>query len=127
MRFFIVLGLFFLSITSCSTDTLAEEKALDLKKVTDLKSEITALVDSSVCNDETECAYVGFGSKACGGYLSYLVYSNSIDTDLLLTKVTEFNQMQHEFNEKYNIVSDCSILLPPTGLTCEDNKCKAVN
>ncbi len=127
MRFFIILGLVFLSIASCSTDNSTEEKALYFKKITDLGDEITTLIESSTCDDETECDYIGFGSKPCGGHWSYLVYSNSIDTNLLIAKVEQFNILEKEYNEKYNIASDCLFVMPPTSLICEDNKCKALN
>ena len=44
----------------------------------------------------------------------------------LISKVELFNQMQNSYNLKYNITSDCSMILEPDGLICEGGKCKAV-
>ena len=34
----------------------------------------------------SNCDFIAFGSKACGGPKSYLVFNNSIDVDLLKEK-----------------------------------------
>ena len=126
MRLFISLSLIFLVTMSCSLEESTKNQDSDLKALTDLGNEINVLVESSVCIDETECAFIAFGSKPCGGPWGYLVYSNSIDTDELIAKVDRFNQMQQTYNLTYNIISDCSVVSPPDNLICEDNKCKAV-
>ena len=126
MRLFISLSLIFLFAVGCSLEESTKNQDSDLKALTNLGNEINVLVESSVCTDETECAFIAFGTKPCGGPWGYLVYSNSIDTDELIAKVERFNQMQHTYNLRYNITSDCSVVLPPDALICEDNKCKAV-
>jgi len=126
MKLVISLSLTVLFFASCSLNETTDQQDLDLKRLEDLSNEIIALVDSSVCNDESECDFVAFGSKPCGGPWGYLVFSNSIDTDELMEKVDRFNQLQNSYNIRYNIVSDCSVVMPPTSLICEDNKCKGV-
>ena len=126
MRLFISLSLIFLFAVGCSLEESTKNQDSDLKALTNLGNEINVLVESSVCTDETECAFIAFGTKPCGGPWGYLVYSNSIDTDDLIAKVERFNQMQNTYNLRYNITSDCSVVLPPDALICEDNKCKAV-
>ena len=126
MRLFISLSLIFLYAVGCSLEESTKNQDSDLKALTNLGNEINVLVESSVCTDETECAFIAFGTKPCGGPWGYLVYSNSIDTDELIDKVERFNQMQNTYNLRYNITSDCSVVLPPDALICEDNKCKAV-
>jgi len=126
MRLFISLSLIFLFAVGCSLEESTKNQDSDLKALTNLGNEINVLVESSVCTDETECASIAFGIKPCGGPWGYLVYSNSIDTDELIAKVERFNQMQNTYNLRYNITSDCSVVLPPDALICEDNKCKAV-
>ena len=73
-----------------------------------------------------DCAYIAFGSKPCGGPWSYLVYSISIDVDLLKSKVKQYNKMEDEYNRKHGIASDCAIVLPPTSLNCVNDKCVGV-
>ena len=126
MRLFLSISLIFLVTMSCSLEESTKNQDSDLKALTDLGNEINVLVESSVCIDETECAFIAFGSKPCGGPWGYLVYSNSIDTDELIAKVDRFNQMQQTYNLTYNIISDCSVVSPPDNLICEDGKCKAV-
>jgi hypothetical protein len=127
MNLFIYVAFTFLTVLACNSNDLTEDKEVELKKITNLEEEIVALAASSVCNDKTECDAIAFGSKPCGGPWSYLVYSNSIDIDLLKSKVEEFNKMQKEYNTKHGIISDCAVVMPPRDIICEDNKCKAVD
>lgn len=87
------------------------------------KKIIEDLAAASVCNESTECKLIAFGSKPCGGPWSYLVYSTSIDINELEKLVEEFNQNEEAFNQKWGVVSDCSAVLPPTSLNCENNTC----
>ena len=91
-----------------------------------LKIEIESLANASVCNESTECKFIAFGSKPCGGPWSYLIYSTSIDTNKLEVMVEDYNQKEADYNQKYGVGSDCSVALPPTSITCENNTCVAV-
>ncbi|PKQ45658.1 hypothetical protein [Confluentibacter flavum] len=106
----------------CDEDSslLIEE---DKKELAALKQTIEDLASSSVCNENTECKYIAFGSKACGGPKSYLLYSTSIDVENLEMLVEEYNQKETDFNTKHGIISDCALVMPPTGLSCENNTC----
>ena len=90
------------------------------------KKIIEDLAATSVCNESTECKYIAFGSKPCGGPLGYLIYSTSIDVNTLEQLVEEYNQNQADFNTKYGVFSDCTIVNPPSSLICENNTCIAV-
>jgi len=90
------------------------------------KDEIEDLAATSICNENTECLYIGFGSKPCGGPWEYLVYTNSIDVDELMLWVEEYNQLEQDLNEKWGIASDCSIVNPPSGFDCIDNSCSPI-
>ncbi len=128
MRKFVFLALISLLTIAmqCKTDntnlTFEEEKKL----LTELKLEIENLANTSVCNDSTECKFIAFGSKPCGGPWQYLIYSTSIDTDKLEDLVGNYNQKEDDFNRTWNVVSDCSFALPPTNINCENNTCVAV-
>jgi len=124
MKLFVVINLILLSVFGCESDN--DERAIDEKRINDLSEEIHALAESSVCNNETQCAYIAMGSKACGGSAGYLVYSNSIDTGELIEKVKVYNELTNQYNLKYGGISDCMPVSPPKELICEDNKCKAV-
>ena len=111
-----------LSISCSSTENTQKEDQLELET---LANEITSLTESSICNEENECKYIAFGSKPCGGPWSYLVYSTSINTALLLEKVENYNQLENTYNLKWGINSDCSVANPPASLECIDGKCIA--
>lgn len=123
--YYIIIASFLAACSSTSTD-LEEDKNTELKVIDTLESELIALAASSTCNDETSCAYIAFGSKPCGGPWSYLVYSNSIDTQEFVKKVAQFNEMQQAYNIKHNIISDCAFINQPSDLICKDGKCSAV-
>lgn len=100
MRFFIRLSLIFLFTLGCSLEGTSglDQQELDLKVLSALGDDINVLIESSVCTDEAECAFIAFGTKPCGGPWGYLVYSNSIDTDELIEKVERFNQLQNTYS-----------------------------
>ena len=107
----------------CEDDTTQEDDKAELDA---LKLEIENLANTSICNEETECKYIGFGSKPCGGPWSYLIYSTSIDIEELENRVENYNQKEAFYNSEHGIISDCSIANPPTHLNCENNACVAV-
>lgn len=95
-------------------------------KLNEMKITIENLAETSVCNENFECRYLALGSKPCGGPWGYLVYSTSIDT-LKLTKLVEnYNQLEKMMNTDCGLMSDCSMVMPPQQLTCENNKCIAI-
>jgi hypothetical protein len=101
-------------------------KEEDLAELTALQEEIELLIDSGVCSENSDCDYIAFGSKACGGPKTYLVFSTSIDVELLQQKVSTYNALENAFNQKWGIISDCSVPTPPADITCIAGKCTAV-
>lgn len=110
----------------CEDDLQAAQKE-EQTTLLALKTEIETIANSSVCSESTECQYIAFGSKPCGGPWSYIIYSSSIDTNTLETLVTSYNEKEHDFNIKYGIVSTCDFVSPPSSVECENNICVAVN
>ncbi|XCF06604.1 hypothetical protein ABI125_01800 [Tamlana crocina] len=104
------------------SSTMEEEQT----ELSTLKSEIESFAHQSECNTNTDCQFIGFGSKPCGGPWSYLVFSTSIDTEKLEQMVADYNQKEAEFNAKWGIVSDCALAPQPTSVNCENNTCVAV-
>lgn len=105
-----------LSTIEFEEDVRALQTSLDL---------IEALAGQSVCADGFTCESIALGEKACGGPKSYLIYSSSIDTDNLETMVATHNTLEKAFNIKWDIVSDCLFVGPPSFITCENGKCVA--
>ena len=98
----------------------------ELETLTILKAQIESLAANSACNDSSDCRYIAFGSKPCGGPWSYLVYSTSIDTTDLENMVGQYNQLEALFNAKWGIASDCAVVTEPVDVICENNICVAV-
>jgi hypothetical protein len=120
------LFLFCLLFTVFQCDNSESSEEDDREELLSLKNEIEAIVATSVCGDTYSCEYMDFGSKACGGPQTYLVYSTSIDVENLSLLVDNYNEVEADFNTKWGVISDCSVQNPPTEVICENNKCIAV-
>lgn len=112
-------------VFSCTNHT-ESSKEEDLAELTVLREEIELLVDSGNCSENSGCDYIAFGSKACGGPKTYLVFSTSINVELLQQKVATYNALENAFNQKWRIISDCSVPIPPVDVTCIAGKCTVV-
>jgi hypothetical protein len=105
---------------SCSQE---DEKKQEQSDLDELKYEILSLTDAS-CDTCTQCRSIAFGSKACGGPHSYLIYSmKNTDSTLLASKVAAYNKMERDFNNKWGVVSDCSLPLEPNVFTYNTGTC----
>lgn len=98
---------------------LTEEESREMEN---LKSEITMLANSEKCSNPADWKTVGLGVKACGGPVSYIAYSTKIDEKAFLEKVELYNQRSTEYNKKYNLVSDCMLVMQPENIVCENEK-----
>jgi len=122
---FLLIFLTFLAI-DCSNKDIITDQNLEKKTLEKLAAEIKSMADESICSDQFTCDFIGFGSKPCGGYWEYLVFSSSIETKGFLTKVKKYNDLEKKFNAKYDIGSDCMFATPPVKVICANGKCKAV-
>lgn len=94
----------------------------EAEEMQNLKSEIITLSQSEKCSNATDWKSVGLGVKACGGPVEYIAYSNKIDEAKFLEKVNLYNQKSTEYNKKYNLVSDCMLVVQPENIVCENGK-----
>lgn len=83
-----------------------------------LKAEILAISKSEKCTNSSDWKSVGLCVKACGGPVSYIAYSVKIDEAKFLEKVDLYNQKATEYNKKYNLTSDCMLIMPPEKIEC---------
>jgi len=120
--------LFFLTFlaTDCNNVDDFTSQEVEKKALEKLAKEIKILAENSDCSPEFSCDFIGFGSKPCGGNWEYLVYSNSIDVANFLSKVNIYNELENEYNIKWEIISDCMLVMPPNSTTCENGKCVAL-
>ena len=115
----------FLVIYCDDSDQISPQEA-EKEVIDNLKIEIKNLAGTSICSEEYSCYSVGIGAKPCRGFWEYIVYSNSIDIVTFLAKIETLNELEKEYNEKYSILSDCFMAMPPSSITCVDGKCTAV-
>lgn len=110
-----------LFLGACSADKQVTQEQ-DEQVLRELLTEIEQMASSVSCEDDTEWKFTAIGSKACGGNLGYIAYSQKIDEKVFLEKVAIFTQKQQEYNIKWSIVSDCSIPAKPTSVVCIKGK-----
>lgn len=125
MKAFLFFLLFVGSAASCqNTDETQNITSEDLEIQFEA---IKKLVNESSCDDNSQCRYIAYGTKACGGPQGYLLYSSSIDTEKLETLVAKYSRDEDSYNKQNGIMSDCSIPSPPEKLDCADGKCIALD
>lgn len=75
------------------------------------------------CAEASDCMVIPMGTKACGGPTSYLVTSRLHryldEIEELSSKVTD---KEKEYNDRYRVGSDCSIMSPPI-VECRNKIC----
>ncbi len=91
-----------------------------------LHNEIDSLASSYPCHDAAEWRFTAIGEKPCGGPAGYVAYSTEMDTAGFLNKVEIYTERQRVYNAKWNVVSDCAVLAPPSRIICDDGKAKLV-
>ena len=98
----------------------------DSKILQDLRSEIDEMIAKNPCVSSDKWRISPIGSKACGGPIAYLAYPISIE-DEIIPKIQNYTQLNSDFNKKYDIVSDCMMVQPPSGIKCENGKAVLMN
>jgi hypothetical protein len=75
-----------LLISSCSNDENSQEE--DSQKLEKMRKEIIiiSLSQSQPCTNPEEWDFAPMGSKACGGYVEYIVYSTKINEEQFFSK-----------------------------------------
>ena len=88
-----------------------------------MEQDILEFVGEPLCQDSTECRFIGLGVKPCGGPWKYVIYSMAtVDSVELAARVAAYNDLNRELNQRHGWVSDCSVP-PPPNLTCQDGRC----
>jgi hypothetical protein len=83
--------------------------------------------NSENCTESSQCSYIAYGSKACGGPQGYLVFSSEIDTEKLKDLVNKYTIAEAAYNKQNGIVSDCSVISPPQTIDCLDGDCVKID
>ncbi|WP_297985606.1 hypothetical protein [uncultured Chryseobacterium sp.] len=138
MKIIAVFGIALLSLAACKSkksvepdDTLPKDisqkpvknnsQEKDNEDLSKLRAEIDDLINAQTCTNAEDWRISPIGSKACGGPASYLAYPKDKEDDIL-PKIQKYTRQQSAFNQKYGIVSDCMMVMPPSGVKCENGK-----
>lgn len=128
MKKFILIFAVFSTLISCidfdNNQNNTQEN--ELTELRNHKNYILSLVENASCTENSQCEFIALGSKPCGGPWSYIVYPSTIDTKLLLEQVAIYNLKEQQYNQKWNVISDCMFVMPPIKVDCINNKCVAV-
>lgn len=106
-----------LSCSSSNQTTFEEDKTL----LNRLFQEIETISKSEPCTDALDWKFAAYGAKACGGPQGFIAYSKQIDEAAFLDLLENYRKTAQAFNEKWGIISDCSIASPPEKIECQDN------
>jgi len=90
-----------------------------------LKASIESEASREKCTSASEWTFAPMGAKACGGPQQYIAYPKKIETTIL-PRIEEYTQKAKAFNEKYNIISDCMMVMPPTSVKCINGKAQLI-
>jgi hypothetical protein len=120
----LLLVAFVLQSFQCDNDkqpTVSQEMLL-LKK-----QEILQYINTFSCSNASNCNYIAFGVKPCGGPREYLVFPSTINMTTLQDLVDDYNQLDNMYNIQTGAVSDCLAVGPPSNIGCVNNSCVILN
>ena len=123
MKKIFLLILLFGSLVGCDNLEKREITAFELQKQF---QEIQNLIDSGECSENSQCSFIAYGSKPCGGPQGYFVFSSNIDIELLKNKVKRYNEDERLYNIQKGSPSDCMFLTPPNEVGCIDGNCREI-
>jgi hypothetical protein len=124
--------IFLIALSLCFYFSACEDKQVtskenDEQELIALFNKIKSLSAQVSCENDSDWKFVAYGNKACGGPTGFIAYSSKIDIIAFLKIVDQYNNKQREFNIKWSVYSDCSIISPPKSIICENGKPKFVN
>lgn len=97
-----------------ASNVLTGDQAADRARIDSLVTIARTLARADGCTSAAACRTAGLGVKACGGFKEFLVYcSATTDSVALASAVDLVNSLERDFNERYELVSDCMMLLEP--------------
>lgn len=120
-RTLVFLGLIMV-IAACEKQVIQGTPEAESLQLQALYKEIDSLAGLYTCTDVAEWQFTAVGDKACGGPIVYIAYSTRLDTVDFLDKVKTYTNLQRMYNKKWNVVSDCMYITPPSYILCKDGK-----
>lgn len=90
-----------------------------------IKASIESEIAKEKCTNASEWTFAPMGAKSCGGPQSYIAYPKKIEATILV-KINDYTEKVKAFNQKYGIISDCMMIMPPTSIKCISGKAEFV-
>jgi hypothetical protein len=115
----VVCSFLFLSM-QCDDDN---DSGITPEMLNNKKQEIISYINSFNCTESSNCNYIAFGAKPCGGPREYLAFPSTVDIIILQNLVDEYYEMDNAHNIQTGAVSDCAVVGPPTTLDCVNGIC----
>ena len=91
------------------------------------KQEILDYINSFSCTNTSNCNYIAFGAKPCGGPREFLVFPNTVNQTTLENLVNEYYEMDRQYNIQTGAVSDCMVVSPPNNIDCINGDCTIID
>ncbi|MEQ9306640.1 MAG: hypothetical protein RJQ14_22190 [Marinoscillum sp.] len=120
MKFTHLLAIVSIALACEESNQMTQEE--ELQEIIRMREEIGSISLSETCTNEEDWSYVGIGHKPCGGPAEYVPYSILIDVEAFEDLVEMYTMAQMEYNNRWGIASDCSLVTAPTRVTCEEGE-----
>lgn len=128
---FLTLALFTLVLfQNCGMPASGKEDKADSVRALQDEIELTKQkIEDTIglrCTQNSECAVMPVGDRACGGPRDYLIYSAGDTNVTELSRLAALStSLEDAFNRTAEIVGICSIAMPPD-VACVANVCEAL-
>lgn len=97
------------------TSTSSTAQPSDSEQIVLLEREALELVHNDGCDTADQCRVAPVGAKACGGPRYWVTYCPATtDSAALFHKLDELRTAEQKYNKAHGVISDCSIVGPPT-------------
>ncbi len=98
----------------------------DQAQLDKIKASIESEISKEKCTNINDWTFAPMGAKSCGGPQLYIAYPKKLEATIL-PKINDYTEKVKAFNQKYNIMSDCMMIEPPTSIKCVDGKPELVH
>lgn len=102
-----------------------DSQKYDQAQLDRLKASIESEATGEKCTNASEWTFVAMGVKSCGGPQQYIAYPKKIESSIL-PRINEYTDKVRVFNEKYNIMSDCAVITPPSYIKCISGEARLI-
>lgn len=110
-------------VVACEKSETSDDQEADRERLIEMRQEISDRIDAVPCENDEDWRPQALGSKACGGPQEYIPYPEGVDeSGELLALIEEYTKLEADYNKKYDIHSDCAVVMPPEGVRCVDGK-----